>query len=430
MSPSKATKLPSADKATTTNRRRSARERKLALLQDVDKLKRELRHEENVHRALERAFSRPLGALPRLPPYLPPYMLELLAEVAVLEEEIVRLEELVVNFRQDLYQEAVYTSSTRTVNNVADSSSDMLPVGSRRRRMRSCSQSEIKLESFVSVAQPLPSLTRSASARKLLSPDSDGRRYWCDRQDSNMEHLLDKLSSPLDDKLGKENHSLPNPVKDKLSLTKKPATMKTTLQVSPVKPQSTRKCADPLKIQCSVADQMQESSSDNRVLEASSEANKISEDVLKCLCNIFMRLSTLKGKTLDAESFSFLIEKDFGENNLERDYRDPYCVYPATRMRDIGPYGRFHSIEAFSIDMKRKTNALFLIRRLKLLLSKLASVKLEGLTHPQKLAFWINTYNSCMMNAYLEHGIPERPEVVVTLMQKARFSFQSRCPPI
>lgn len=38
----------------------------------VDKLKKKLRHEENVHRALERAFTRPLGALPRLPPYLPP----------------------------------------------------------------------------------------------------------------------------------------------------------------------------------------------------------------------------------------------------------------------------------------------------------------------------------------------------------------------
>ena len=43
-------------------------------LVQVDKLKRKLRHEENVHRALERAFTRPLGALPRLPPYLPPYV--------------------------------------------------------------------------------------------------------------------------------------------------------------------------------------------------------------------------------------------------------------------------------------------------------------------------------------------------------------------
>lgn len=40
----------------------------------VDKLKRKLRHEENVHRVLERALTRPLGALPRLPPYLPPHV--------------------------------------------------------------------------------------------------------------------------------------------------------------------------------------------------------------------------------------------------------------------------------------------------------------------------------------------------------------------
>lgn len=91
----------------------SSRERKLALQQDVDRLKKKLRHEENIHRALERAFNRPLGALPRLPPYLPPYILALLAEVAVLEEEIVRLEEKVVHFRQDLYQEAVYMSSSK-----------------------------------------------------------------------------------------------------------------------------------------------------------------------------------------------------------------------------------------------------------------------------------------------------------------------------
>ena len=93
----------------TLNRRVSSKERKIALQQDVwiqflidpfvfffinlfgfycflsvvdnsvwnfdfqvDKLKKKLRHEENVHRALERAFNRPLGALPRLPPYLPP----------------------------------------------------------------------------------------------------------------------------------------------------------------------------------------------------------------------------------------------------------------------------------------------------------------------------------------------------------------------
>ncbi|RWW87612.1 hypothetical protein BHE74_00003555 [Ensete ventricosum] len=42
-----------------------------------------------------------------------PKTLELLAEVAVLEEEVVRLEEQVVKFRQGLYQEAIYSSSCK-----------------------------------------------------------------------------------------------------------------------------------------------------------------------------------------------------------------------------------------------------------------------------------------------------------------------------
>lgn len=46
----------------------------LCVILQVDKLRKKLRHEENVHRALERAFTRPLGALPRLPPYLPSYV--------------------------------------------------------------------------------------------------------------------------------------------------------------------------------------------------------------------------------------------------------------------------------------------------------------------------------------------------------------------
>jgi hypothetical protein len=96
------------------NRSQSRRDRKIALQQDVDKLRKKLRHEENVHRALERAFTRPLGALPRLPPYLPSQTLELLAEVAVLEEEVVRLEEQVVSFRQGLYEEAVTISMAKS----------------------------------------------------------------------------------------------------------------------------------------------------------------------------------------------------------------------------------------------------------------------------------------------------------------------------
>ncbi|XP_024013275.1 uncharacterized protein LOC112087569 isoform X2 [Eutrema salsugineum] len=110
---SKVKKLKGGEKC-VVNQKALNRERIIALQQDVEKLRKKLRLEENIHQAMERAFNRPLGTLPRLPPFLPPPILELLAEVAVLEEEIVRLEEHIVHFKQGLYEEAAFTSSSKT----------------------------------------------------------------------------------------------------------------------------------------------------------------------------------------------------------------------------------------------------------------------------------------------------------------------------
>lgn len=359
-----------AAEKTTANRRRSSRERKLALLQDVENLKKKLRHEENVHRALQRAFNRPLGALPRLPPYLPQYTLELLAEVAVLEEEVVRLEEQVVNFRQGLYQEA-HISSTRDLRD------DLSTRPSKQRHSRASSQSEV--DSGSSEARPSPCFSRIASSRKFVS---------------------------VDRVLVRDNQS------DKNSMV-----VGTPVKKPPLKPE---KNSNSPKMQCRIVEQAQESSSgssDDRGVDIESEANKMSQDILNCLISIFVRMSSSRGKTMD---FSSLGAKAFCENNVESSFRDPYFNSSELKKRDIGTYKHLYVIEAHSVDLNRKASASFLIRRLRILLDKLASVKVDGLSHQQKLAFWINIYNSCIMNAFLEHGMPESPDMIVVQMQKAR----------
>ncbi|XP_061357448.1 uncharacterized protein LOC133301769 [Gastrolobium bilobum] len=372
-----------ASQKTVKNGRRSNRERKMALLQDVDKLKRKLRHEENVHRALERAFTRPLGSLPRLPPYLPPYTLELLAEVAVLEEEVVRLEEQVVNFRQGLYQEAVYISSKRNAENLNDPIDQNSIRSSKHRRSKSFSQSEFNSTIMARPPQP-SSLARSASSRKLL------------------------FSSIPEEGRGKENRSFSNFVKDKQSPEKKTAkVIITPVKKSPLKQEPAEKCMDHLKLQLDwrLADQERaessSSSSDDKVSEVDSTPNRVSEDIVKCLSSIFVRIA-------------------FNQCSKEKDQScDPYGICSESKTSDVGPYKNLCEVKASTVDLNRTTNAVFLIHRLKFLLGKLASLNLKGLTHQEKLAFWINTYNSCMLNAYLEHGIPESPEMVVALMQKA-----------
>ncbi|XP_022138707.1 uncharacterized protein LOC111009803 [Momordica charantia] len=350
-----------AAKATTSGRV-SSRERKVALQQDVDKLKKKLRHEENVGRALKRAFTRPLGALPRLPPFLPPNMLELLAEVAVLEEEVVRLEELVVHFRQDLYQEAVNISSSKK--------------------------------------------------NMEVSPKN------------NSKQVQSKLSvQRIDNGLGEENESRTNSTSNnKGSSLQKTHTIRNPVKKHQVHHKSSEK-PDPPKLHLENrvtnlenAEARQQRASGDKVAGDESP-NNISENILKCLSSILLRMSSTKnrGATESLHLFSIVTTLQ----NEETDFRDPYDICSEFGMQDIGPYKNVSTVEASSINTKRTTNSLFLFQRLKLLLGKLASVNLQRLTHQEKLAFWINIYNSCMINAFLEHGIPENPDMVVALMQKA-----------
>ncbi|KAK7309224.1 hypothetical protein RJT34_05776 [Clitoria ternatea] len=406
-----------AAQKTMKNRRGSNRERKMALIQDVDKLKKKLRHEENVHRVLERAFTRPLGALPRLPPYLPPHTLELVAEVAVLEEEVVRLEEQVVNFRQGLYQEAVYISSERNAENLSDPMDQNSIRSSKHQRSKSLSQSEFN---SITMAKPQLSLVRSASTRKLFSSDI--------ATDHNGKQLLIKLeSSSLISKEGRrrENQLFCNSMKDKQSPEKKMAKVITPVKKSPIKQESADKCIDNLKSQMErrLVDQERaqrsSSSSDGKMSEVDSTPNRISEDIVKCLCSIFGRIGTFKDKSGESKSPSSSTSS-FSPCSKEKDQLcDPYGICSESKVRDIGTYSSLCEIKASNVDLNRTRNALFLIHRLEFLLGKLATVNMKDLTHQEKLAFWINTYNSCMLNGYLEHGIPESPEMVVALMQKA-----------
>lgn len=326
-----------AQKANTTQRRSSG-DRKLALQQDVDKLKKKLRHEENVHRALERAINRPLGALPRLPPYLPPSTLELLAEVAVLEEEVVRLEEQVVQCRQGLYQEAVSISS---------------------------SKKEIQHSTNSTVEHP------------VRNPMKDNSK-----------------SSE-----GKENKSCANSTRIN---DKKPQVVSSPVKKSPVK-----KRLDPLKTQVDCRVKIDQETAELRncvdpnekTLECDNP-NRISENIVKCLSSIILRMR-IHDRCEESENY------------------DPYTICSRFEKRDIGPYKHLFTVDASSINTNHKAFPPILLHRLKFLFRKLASVDLLGLTHQEKLAFWINIYNSCMMNAFLEHGVPEGPEMVVALMQKA-----------
>ncbi|CAL5001633.1 unnamed protein product [Urochloa decumbens] len=381
------------------NRSQSRRDRRIALQQDVDKLRKKLRHEENVHRALERAFTRPLGALPRLPPYLPSQTLELLAEVAVLEEEVVRLEEQVVNFRQGLYQEAI-------INSMAKSA--YFPDGDRW-----CTPAR----------QHKPSPHQVQSSEVSTSTRQDAADWSSLKRDANVKQTPRRPGRSLSqgDCLGKENQSCgTNSCRD-FGMAP-PMSNVPKCRIPPAE-----KCAG---VQTTSTVEGHKSIDGSNGIDSdtsSTAANKVSEELLKCLTAIFSHMSSSGRQDEErASSPSVSGSCESSSDGACPGTGDPYGVLEFG-CRDIGRYKQFRSVDAASFDTNiSASDAAGLGRRLKALLRKLSSVDLVGLSHQQRLAFWINTYNSCMMNAFLEHGAPTNPHMLVAMMPKATINVGGR----
>ena len=110
-------------------------------------------------------------------------------------------------------------------------------------------------------------------------------------------------------------------------------------------------CCDDF-VQCRIVEQAHDEGGG----DVESEANKTSQDVLNCLISIFVRMSSSRRKTMDLSSLAYSEESSF---------RDPYFNSSELKKRDVGAYKHLYVIEAHQVDMKRRANAAFLIRRLR-----------------------------------------------------------------
>ncbi|XP_042014095.1 uncharacterized protein LOC121762321 [Salvia splendens] len=169
--------------------------------------------------------------------------------------------------------------------------------------------------------------------------------------------------------------------------------------------------------------------------------NKLSVDLIKCLINIFLKLNltTFKSKgstnlskqTLACMNSKGLVSKatfscrtpvfPFIDN---ASHLDPYEILPepGANIRDIGPYKNFIEITKTTLDTSRFSECLPDVQRLRILMQKLSKVKVNHFSHKQKLAFWINIYNASIMNAFLQHGLPSTQEKLLLLVNEAEIN--------
>lgn len=170
----------------------------------------------------------------------------------------------------------------------------------------------------------------------------------------------------------------------------------------------------------------------------SESANQLSEEMIKCLIVIFLKLkhpcSVTKGGSSKHNSLSRINTKAFISKttfSCKAPVVDTYDnassnmdVYGVIHdwdglVRSVGPYKGFIQVTRNSLDMTRVSLCFQELGKLRVLASKLHSVDLTVLTYKQKLAFWINIYNACIMHAFLQHGLPSTHENLLSIMNKA-----------
>ncbi|CAK9257374.1 unnamed protein product [Sphagnum jensenii] len=101
---------------------------------------------------------------------------------------------------------------------------------------------------------------------------------------------------------------------------------------------------------------------------------------------------------------------------------DPFKVRNNIPWMDIGAYGHVFEVPRLSLDEDQLNYVAQALQDFKLLVEQLASVDPSHLSHDEKLAFWINLYNTLMMDGYLTYGIPQSELKFFSLLQKVAYT--------
>uniref|UniRef100_A0A0D9UWQ6 DUF547 domain-containing protein n=1 Tax=Leersia perrieri TaxID=77586 RepID=A0A0D9UWQ6_9ORYZ len=160
--------------------------------------------------------------------------------------------------------------------------------------------------------------------------------------------------------------------------------------------------------------------------------NKLSEELIRLTVNIFHKLNkTTDVAEFDLSSTSKLNISCIAPRNLvPKSSAISSAAISSLKNRrmlqgsdeaakEIGCQKRFIEFTKSSFDVSRISSCLVDIKNLRVLMQRLCNVDPSFLTNKQKLAFWINIYNFCIMHAYLQHGLPPSPDKLLGLLNQA-----------
>ncbi|KAK3042555.1 hypothetical protein RJ639_001549 [Escallonia herrerae] len=393
----------------------SGQQRREELEREVSTLRKMLGHEQKVHEVLELVQHRPDGSEICIPNFLPPKTKELLAELAMVDNEIARLEGHINQLQNDLDREKDVTEELNSQqwknNGTLNNPHRLSSVFANPNRINNGLNVKMAFE-----AKALHFIDKAIKGDYNLSafrlPERTGNSRGFPDQKENQERMIPKRSGVLKPSSPLRDPRHPTPKRERNPGDSLDVTPKDSSTPSP---------------------SLSEEESIHKLTP-----NKLSENIMKCLIFIFVRLlRTTRAMELEksgpvsrSASFSQSFRTDTSLTSkasllLQKESRqqDPYGIFNMDESipRDIGPYKNLVRFTSSSLDPKCISNSssIPLLQKLRVLMNNLQKVDLRFLTYLQKLAFWINMYNACIMHGFLQYGVPSSPEKLLTLMNKA-----------
>ncbi|KAM0830689.1 hypothetical protein ACQ4PT_066025 [Festuca glaucescens] len=165
-----------------------------------------------------------------------------------------------------------------------------------------------------------------------------------------------------------------------------------------------------------------------------SSPNKLSEELIKLTVTIFHKINKTTHHAAELElssvpklnitscigsSRNLAPKSSSSSSDGVKSRALPPREYGGGERETSGGSKRFVEFTRSSFDASRVSSCLVDIKNLRVLMNKLSTVDPSFLTNKQKLAFWLNIYNFCVMHAFLQHGLPPSADKLLSLLNQA-----------
>ncbi|KAL5698617.1 hypothetical protein ACHQM5_029632 [Ranunculus cassubicifolius] len=198
---------------------------------------------------------------------------------------------------------------------------------------------------------------------------------------------------------------------------------------------------DDLLVQTDVIESYKESCLEKFV----QQPNQLSEEMVRCMRNILLCISDSSqfspsesiASPQSKHSYSTMLsdsssispsrqspsfDLEHGIMDLENCF-DPYQVQGKLKWaKYIGAYSRAAEVSRMAVGEKQLQYAADALKRFRLLVEQLAKLNPACMNNNERLAFWINLYNTLIMHGYLAYGVPGSDVKFFSLMKKAAYT--------